>query len=97
MYYDNVLCFVIFLNFFISIFFLNFISIFFLGFSPNQVTSVDNELINGGPSQQYYDNMISQISNQIARVSEGGAASQQPFNTVLQKAPPVDDDDNEWC
>ena len=76
------------------------ISIFLPGasrYSPNHLASVDNDLINGAPSQQYYDNMISQISNQIARVSEGGASSQQPFNTVLQKAPPVDDDDNEWC
>lgn len=57
----------------------------------------DNELINGKPSKQYYDNMISQINDQIARVSEGGVAT-QPFNTRKQStAAAIDDDDNEWC
>jgi len=56
----------------------------------------DNELLNGAPSQMYYDNMISQISNQIARVSEGGVSSQQPFNPTIQNSH-LDEDDNEWC
>ena len=63
---------------------------------------MDKELINGSPSRQYYDSMISQISHQIARVSEGGASSQQPFNTIPHKnnsnAPStLDDEENEWC
>ncbi|XP_057290676.1 voltage-dependent calcium channel type A subunit alpha-1-like isoform X2 [Hydractinia symbiolongicarpus] len=68
--------------------------------SPRSYYANDNELLNGMPSQQYYDSMISQINNQIARVSEGGVASQQPFKTVAgvsNVATNVDDDDNEWC
>lgn len=76
--------------------------LFYLGdrTSPRSYYANDNELLNGMPSQQYYDSMISQINNQIARVSEGGVASQQPFKTAAgasNVATNVDDDDNEWC
>lgn len=41
--------------------------------------------------------MISQISDQIARVSEGGGPT-QPFVTRVQNtAAPITDDENEWC
>ena len=66
--------------------------------SPNYY--VDNDLMNGAPSQMYYDSMISQINNQIARVSEGGVASQQPFNPTPNNNTNnknIDDDENEWC
>ena len=56
--------------------------------------------MNGAPSQMYYDSMISQINNQIARVSEGGVASQQPFNPTPNNNTNnknIDDDENEWC
>lgn len=68
-------------------------------YSPNAYYQpTDNELINGTPSKQYYDNMISQINDQIARVSEGGTVANQPFNTRVQNtANALDDDDNEWC
>ena len=70
-------------------------------YSPNSYFhSSDNELINGTPSKQYYDDMISQINDQIARASEGGAPvpTQQPFNARIQNAAnAIEDDDNEWC
>lgn len=77
---------------------------YFLGrYSPGHYyQGADNELINGAPSKQYYDNMISQINDQIQRVSEGGAPS-QPFNVRTQQqniaaaAAVIPDDDNEWC
>ncbi|XP_066923067.1 muscle calcium channel subunit alpha-1-like isoform X2 [Clytia hemisphaerica] len=64
-------------------------------YSP--VTYYDNELMNGTPSKQYYDNMISQINDQIARVSEGNVPT-QPFNATVQNTvKALEDDDNEWC
>ena len=43
--------------------------------------------------------MISQINDQIARVSEGGGTiATQPFNTRIQNtAKALEEDDNEWC
>jgi len=68
--------------------------------SPSaSASSYDSELISGTPSKHYYDNMISQINDQIARVSEGGGTvATQPFNTRIQNtAKALEEDDNEWC
>jgi len=45
--------------------------------------------------------MISQINDQIARASEGGAPpvpTHQPYNSRIQNVVnAIEDDDNEWC
>lgn len=79
---------------------LNFPLIFLERNSPRHFFNAqDEELMNAKPSQQFYDNMISQINNQIARASDDGVTHQNSsqYTTGGAYRSGNIDEENEWC
>ena len=50
----------------------------------------EEDLLNGRQTQQYYDQMIAQINDKIAKAVERG---QSPYAVYVAE----DDEENDWC
>ncbi len=55
-----------------------------------EVYEEEEDLLNGRQTQQYYDQMIAQINDKIAKVVERG---QSPYSVYTAE----DDEENDWC